>query len=79
MPNPNIQNQIKKSIKKQKNIFLLGSQDEYRILKIWSENNSNNRLHLNGWFHDKDIPSTAHDLIEKYESLAGESSVDHFV
>lgn len=79
MPDPNIQKQIKQSIKKQKNIFLLGSQDEYRILKIWSENNSNNRLHLNGWFHDKDIPSTAHDLIEKYESLAGESSVDHFV
>ncbi len=62
-----------------KNIFLIGSQDEYRILKTWSENDSKNRFYLNGWFHDKDIPATANELIKKYESLAKEGSVDHFL
>jgi len=65
--------------RRQKNIFLLGSQDEYRILKTWSENNSNNRFYLNGWFHDKNIPATANDLIKEYESLANNGSVDHFL
>jgi putative colanic acid biosynthesis UDP-glucose lipid carrier transferase len=65
--------------RKQKNIFLLGSQDEYRILKSWAENNVKSHLHLNGWYHDKDIPTTSEDLINKYEFMAGDSSVDHFV
>ena len=65
--------------RKRKNIFLLGSLDEYRILKTWSENNSNNRFYLNGWFHDKDIPATANDLIKEYESLSSDGSVDHFL
>ena len=65
--------------KKPKNIFLLGSLDEYKILKTWSENNSNNRFYLNGWFHDKNIPATASDLIKEYEMLAGAGSVDHFL
>lgn len=65
--------------KRRKNIFLLGSQDEYKILKTWTEYNSNNRYHLNGWFHDKDIPATASDLIKKYETLASNGSVDHFL
>ena len=77
----NLQSQTNASIrsKRRKNIFLLGSQDEYKILKTWTENNSNNRYHLNGWYHDKNIPATAHDLIERYDSLAGNNSVDHFV
>jgi len=65
--------------RRRKNIFLLGSQDEYKILKTWSDNDSNNRFHLNGWFHDKDIPATAEDLIKEYESLAMQGSVDHFL
>ena len=65
--------------RKQKNIFLLGSQDEYRILKTWTERNIKSRLHLNGWYHDKDIPSNAIDLINKYDFMTGDGSVDHFV
>ena len=65
--------------KKPKNIFLLGSLDEYKILKTWSENDSQNRFHLNGWFHDKDIPKSASELIREYEMLAGAGSVDHFL
>ena len=73
--------QLSSSIKKRrrKNIFLLGSQDEYKILKTWSETDFKNRYHINGWFHDKDIPATAHELIKKYESLAMQGSVDHFL
>ena len=79
MPEPYLQKIVDKTKKKKKNIFLLGSQDEYRLLKTWAENNSKNRFHLNGWFHDKDIPSTSVDLINKYENLAFNSTVDHFV
>jgi putative colanic acid biosynthesis UDP-glucose lipid carrier transferase len=65
--------------KKKKNVFLLGSQDEYRILKEWSKNNSNSQFYINGWFHDKDIPASSSDLINKYEALASNGSVDHFL
>lgn len=77
----NLQSQTYASIrsKRRKNIFLLGSQDEYKILKTWAEHHSNNRYHLNGWYHDKDIPAAADDLIKKYEMLARNGSVDHFL
>ena len=65
--------------KKKKNVFLLGSQDEYRILKTWSKNNSNSHFYINGWFHDKDIPASSDDLIRKYEEMANNGSVDHFL
>ena len=65
--------------KKKKNVFLLGSQDEYRILKTWAENNSNSHFYINGWFHDKDIPASSDDLIRKYEEMANNGSVDHFL
>lgn len=61
----------------QKNIFLLGSREEYRLMKKWS--NSNKRFHLNGWFHDKDIPSSPKSLIDEYNQLVGDNLVDHFV
>ena len=65
--------------KKKKNVFLLGSQDEYRTLKTWSKNNSNSHFYINGWFHDKDIPASSDDLIRKYEEMANNGSVDHFL
>lgn len=64
---------------KQKNIFLLGSLDEYVSLKSWIENSSGERFHLNGWFHDKQIPTCPEELIEEYESLTGNDTVDHFI
>jgi len=65
--------------KKPKNIFLLGSKDEHTILKEWSERDIQNRYHLNGWFHDKNIPATPDELIMEYEEMARNDSVDHFV
>ena len=62
---------------KQKNIFLLGSNDEYVLMKKWASKNK--KFHLNGWFHDKMIPTNAVELINEYESLIGEELVDHFV
>lgn len=62
---------------KQKNIFLLGSTTEYSLMKEWSS--SQNHYHLNGWFHDKDIPSSPGDLIKEYNQLVGNNLVDHFV
>ena len=45
----------------QKNIFLLGSQEEYSLLKEWSKKEK--QYHLNGWFHDKDIPASPKELV----------------
>jgi len=61
----------------QKNIFLLGSPEEYSLMKEWSS--ANKKYHLNGWFHDKFIPSSPVDLINEYNQLVGENVVDHFV
>ena len=68
-----------KTFKKPKNIFLLGSRDEHSILKEWAENDIRNRFHLNGWFHDKNIPASIDELIREYEEMAKNESVDHFV
>ena len=68
-----------KDIKKPKNIFLLGSNEEHSILKEWAENDIQNRFHLNGWFHDKNIPASADELLKEYEEMAKNESVDHFV
>ena len=68
-----------KTFKKPKNIFLLGSRDEHSILKEWAENDIRNRFHLNGWFHDKNIPASTDELIREYEEMAKNESVDHFV
>jgi len=73
------QNKIKYSVNRQKNIFLLGSKEEHAILKEWAENHSKNRFHLNGWFHDKNIPASALELIDEYNEMAKEGKVDHFV
>ena len=67
------------SKKNQKNIFLLGSQLEYGKLKKWAENDPQHRFHLNGWFHDKEIPSSAYSLIESYNALVGNGDVHHFI
>jgi len=66
-------------MRRRKNIFLLSSKDEYVSMKYWLENSPNKRFHLNGWFHDKEIPSSPKVLIEDYDSLTKGSSVDHFV
>ena len=79
MSESQLHNKIKQSTKPQKNIFLLGSLDEYKILKTWSENDSKNRFILNGWFHDKDIPKSPRELVNKYNSLTGNQIVDHFI
>ena len=68
-----------KSMKTPKNIFLLGSIEEHSILKEWAENDIRNRFHLNGWFHDKNIPASADELLKEYEEMAKNESVDHFV
>ena len=68
-----------KSMKTPKNIFLLGSIEEHSILKEWAENDIQNRFHLNGWFHDKNIPASADELLKEYEEMAKNESVDHFV
>ncbi len=62
---------------KQKNIFLLGSREEYVLMKKWA--NKEKKFHLNGWFHDKNIPTSTHDLLNEYSQLVGENVVDHFV
>ena len=62
---------------KQKNIFLLGSNEEYALIKEWTKKHK--YFHLNGWFHDKKIPANPSDLIEEYHSLIGDNLVDHFV
>jgi len=69
----------RESSNKRRNIFLLGSKEEHSILKEWAENDIQNRYHLNGWFHDKNIPASAEDLIREYEAMAQNDSVDHFV
>ena len=46
-------------------------------MKEWSS--SKDHYHLNGWFHDKNIPSSPKDLIEEYDQLVGNNLVDHFV
>ena len=79
MPESQLHNKIKQSVNRQKNIFLLGSKEEHAILKEWAENHSKNRFHLNGWFHDKDIPASALELIDEYNEMAKEGKVDHFV
>ncbi len=66
-------------MKTPKNIFLLGSNEEHSILKEWAENDIQNRFHLNGWFHDKNIPASADELLKEYEEMAKNESVDHFV
>ena len=66
-------------MKTPKNIFLLGSIEEHSILKEWAENDIRNRFHLNGWFHDKNIPASADELLKEYEEMAKNESVDHFV
>ena len=66
-------------MKTPKNIFLLGSIEEHSILKEWAENDIQNRFHLNGWFHDKNIPASADELLKEYEEMAKNESVDHFV
>ena len=66
-------------MKTPKNIFLLGSIEEHSILKEWAENDIQNRFHLNGWFHDKNIPASADELLKEYEAMAKNESVDHFV
>ncbi len=68
-----------KSMKTPKNIFLLGSIEEHSILKEWAENDIQNRFHLNGWFHDKNIPASSDELLKEYEAMAKNESVDHFV
>ena len=67
------------SIKTPRYIFLLGSKEEHAILKEWAQNDPNNRYHLNGWFHDKNIPASSRELIDEYEAMAQNDSVDHFV
>ena len=62
---------------RQKNIFLLGSREEYVLMKKWA--NKEKKFHLNGWFHDKNIPTSTHDLLNEYSQLVGENVVDHFV
>ena len=62
-----------------KNIFLLGSKDEYTLLKTWIHDNKNSHLHLNGWYYDKEIPIDSSDLVKKFENMAGMEIVDHFV
>ncbi len=62
---------------KQRNIFLLGSKQEYALMKKWA--NKDRKYHLNGWFHDKDIPSNPENLIDEYNNLIGDNLVDHFV
>ena len=79
MPESQLHNKIKQSVNRQKNIFLLGSKEEHAILKEWAENHSKNRFHLNGWFHDKNIPASALELIDEYNEMAKEGKVDHFV
>ena len=66
-------------MKTPKNIFLLGSIEEHSILKEWAENDIQNRFHLNGWFHDKNIPASSDELLKEYEAMAKNESVDHFV
>ena len=61
------------------NIFLLGSKEEYSILKTWSEQDRKKRFYLNGWFHDKDIPALSSELINEYQALVGDSTVHHFI
>ena len=77
MSEPQIHKHTKQFNKK--NIFLLGSREEYKILKTWSEQKTKNRYHLNGWFHDKEIPSSPQDLVKIYNSLTGKENVDHFI
>jgi len=74
-----INNRKKRSFSKSRNIFLLGSKDEHTILKSWTKTDNRNRFHLNGWFHDKNIPATPDELIMEYEEMAKNDSVDHFV
>jgi len=74
-----LHNKIKESIKRKKNIFLLGSREEQTVLKKWVEVNSKNRFHLNGWFHDKNIPASTGKLIQEYEEMTKDNTVDHFV
>ena len=62
---------------KQRNIFLLGSKEEYALMKKWA--NKDRKYHLNGWFHDKDIPANPVSLISEYDNLIGDNLVDHFV
>ncbi len=79
MSEPHIHIHTKQFNKNKKNIFLLGSREEYKILKTWSEQDTKNRFHLNGWFHDKEIPNSPLELVDKYNSLTGKENVDHFI
>jgi len=66
-------------LKRPKNIFLLGSKEEHTILKSWAQMDKQSRFHLNGWFHDKNIPASPDELISEYEEMAKNDKVDHFV
>lgn len=61
------------------NIFLLGSQNDYQLLKNWTQNEIEQRYHLNGWFHDKELPSSIEKLIGEFNSIIGSESVNHFI
>ena len=66
-------------LKRPKNILLLGSKEEHTILKSWAQMDKQGRFHLNGWFHDKNIPKSPDELISEYEEMAKNDHVDHFV
>ena len=63
----------------QKTVFLFGSQEEYKILKTWTEKSQKSRLNLNGWYHDKDILIDPVHLINKFNKMIEDEIVDHFV
>lgn len=64
---------------RQKNVFLFGSQEDYKILKTWIEKNQKSQLHLNGWYHDKDILIDPVHLINKIALMIEDKNLDHFV
>ena len=66
-------------IKRQQNILLIGTKNEYQLLKTWTKNNSKDLFHLNGWYHNKDTQIDATQLTKKYETMTGDEFVDHFV
>ena len=64
---------------RQKNVFLFGSQEDYKILKTWTEISQKSRLNLNGWYHDKDIHIDPVHLINKFNKMIEDDIIDYFL
>ena len=63
-----------------RNVFLYGTNDDYQILKKWTQKNKSFGYHLNGWFKDPGVNNkTIIDLPLEFDQIVGHSNVDHFV